>query len=241
MKIKENYLYFENQKISFSLKKTHRFKNFTMRFHSQKKNLILNVPTKISEKEIFFLLMENEKWIKSQFKKNLLRKEENLLIFNRDFPYLGENYKLKFIKNQKSNFVYDKKNKIFSFACNEKMIGFYLSKFLKNQAKLLIEPLVKDYSKSCQASYKKISYKDTKSQWGACTKKKNLSFSWRIMMAPENVIHYLVAHEVAHLIEFNHSKAFWNLCEKLCPSFKEQKIWLRKNGSLLQSYSFIEI
>ena len=85
---------------------------------------------------------------------------------------------------------------------------------------------------------KSIRYKDTVSRWGSCSSEGNLSFSWRIMMAPRPVIDYLVAHEVAHLVHMNHGPKFWALCEELCPDTKRCKAWLKKNGSALQAIGF---
>ncbi|TIO80025.1 MAG: M48 family metallopeptidase, partial [Mesorhizobium sp.] len=73
---------------------------------------------------------------------------------------------------------------------------------------------------------------------GSCTSEGNLSFSWRIMMAPPAVINYLVAHEVAHLKEMNHGPKFWKLCEKLCPDTDRCKDWLKRNGGALQAIVF---
>ena len=86
--------------------------------------------------------------------------------------------------------------------------------------------------------FEKIVIKDMKSRWGSCSKSGNLSYSWRILMAPEPVIEYLCAHEVAHLIHFDHSKAFWQVVESLCPNAKEKRKWLKENGAQLMRYQF---
>ena len=83
-----------------------------------------------------------------------------------------------------------------------------------------------------------ISMKDTRSRWGSCTAQGRLSFSWRIVMAPDHVIDYLAAHEVAHLEEMNHGPRFWSLCRRLCPHTDEAKSWLKRNGSALHSIDF---
>ena len=85
---------------------------------------------------------------------------------------------------------------------------------------------------------KAVRFKDTTSRWGSCSSDGNLSFSWRIMMAPPAVIDYLVAHEVAHLKEMNHGPKFWKLCRELCPRTDEAKAWLQRNGSALQAIGF---
>ncbi|MFC5036030.1 M48 family metallopeptidase [Tianweitania sediminis] len=113
-----------------------------------------------------------------------------------------------------------------------------LSDFLKREAKRDIEHLVAKHAAFVGRRARSIRFKDTTSRWGSCTADGNLSFSWRIMMAPPAVIDYLVAHEVAHLREMNHGPAFWELCRELCPETERCKAWLKKNGGALQAIAF---
>lgn len=113
-----------------------------------------------------------------------------------------------------------------------------LTDYLKREAKREIEALVEKHTAKVGRKAKAVRFKDTSSRWGSCTSDGNLSFSWRIMMAPRPVINYLVAHEVAHLKEMNHGPKFWKLCEELCPDTERCKAWLKKNGSALQAIQF---
>lgn len=113
-----------------------------------------------------------------------------------------------------------------------------LADFLKRQAKKDIERLVAKHTARIGKKAKSIRFRDTTSRWGSCTSDGNLSFSWRIMMAPPAVIDYLVAHEVAHLKQMNHGPKFWKLCEELCPRTDEAKDWLKRNGGALQAIQF---
>jgi predicted metal-dependent hydrolase len=82
----------------------------------------------------------------------------------------------------------------------------------------------------------RISVRDTKSRWGSCSERGNLSFSWRLIFAPEPVIDYVVAHEVAHLAEMNHGPRFWRLVESLSPGSATPRAWLKRHRSRLLSY-----
>ena len=82
----------------------------------------------------------------------------------------------------------------------------------------------------------RITVRDTKSRWGSCSGRGNLSFSWRLIFAPEPVIDYVVAHEVAHLAEMNHSPRFWCLVESLSPGSDAPRAWLKRHRSRLFSY-----
>jgi predicted metal-dependent hydrolase len=113
-----------------------------------------------------------------------------------------------------------------------------ISTFLKKEARLDMERLVAVHAGRIGAKVASISMKDTRSRWGSCSTNANLSFSWRIVMAPPLVIDYLAAHEVAHLKEMNHGPHFWALCRKLCPHMEEAKAWLKRHGSQLHAIDF---
>ena len=85
-------------------------------------------------------------------------------------------------------------------------------------------------------SVARVSVRDTKSRWGSCSGRANLSFSWRLIFAPESVVDYVVAHEVAHLSEMNHGPRFWRLVESLSPGSAVPREWLRRHRNRLFSY-----
>lgn len=83
---------------------------------------------------------------------------------------------------------------------------------------------------------KRITVRDQTSRWGSCSADGILSFSWRLILAPENVLDYLAAHEVAHLREMNHSARFWAHVRETCPEMDRAKSWLKRNGARLHRY-----
>lgn len=117
-------------------------------------------------------------------------------------------------------------------------LGRRIATFLKKEARADLEGLVAVHAGSIRARVASVSMKDTRSRWGSCSSDGNLSFSWRIVMAPPMVIDYLAAHEVAHLREMNHGPHFWALCRKLCPHMEEAKAWLKRHGSQLHALDF---
>lgn len=116
--------------------------------------------------------------------------------------------------------------------------GRRIATFLKKEARSDLEKLVAVHARAIRANVSSISMKDTRSRWGSCSSEGNLSFSWRIVMAPPLVIDYLAAHEVAHLREMNHGPRFWALCGKLCPEMDEAKAWLKRHGGHLHAIDF---
>lgn len=81
-----------------------------------------------------------------------------------------------------------------------------------------------------------VTVRDTKSRWGSCAQDGSLSFSWRLIFAPYAAIDYVVAHEVAHLVHMDHSRAFWTLCRDLSDDFMEGKYWMQNHGNELMRY-----
>ena len=84
----------------------------------------------------------------------------------------------------------------------------------------------------------RLTLRDPRSRWGSCTAGGDLMFSWRLVMAPPAVLDYVVAHEVAHLAELNHSARFWAVVRRLCPGMDAERVWLRRNGAALHRYDF---
>lgn len=82
----------------------------------------------------------------------------------------------------------------------------------------------------------KVTIRDTVSRWGSCSGSGHLSLSWRLGLAPRFVADYVIAHEVAHLVEMNHSAAFWQVVAGLCPAYRKAELWLKKNAAYLYSF-----
>ena len=74
-----------------------------------------------------------------------------------------------------------------------------------------------------------LRYRKTKTKWGHCTREGVIQLNWQLMMTPEPVRHYLITHELCHLVHMNHSKRFWDLVERHCPNYFEAEQWLREH------------
>lgn len=110
--------------------------------------------------------------------------------------------------------------------------------FLRELARAKLSQESDKYAAKLGRRYNKLTLRDTRSRWGSCTSTGNLMYSWRLIMAPPEVLSYVAAHEVAHLVEMNHSDAFWALVEDLMPDYANHRKWLRKNGSTLHCIEF---
>jgi len=108
--------------------------------------------------------------------------------------------------------------------------------FLKREARRDLQRAAEAYAGELGVKVKRLSIRDQSSRWGSCTSAGSLSFSWRLILAPPFVLDYLAAHEVAHLVEMNHSAKFWRVCGKICPSMERAKKWLDTCGNDLHRY-----
>lgn len=108
--------------------------------------------------------------------------------------------------------------------------------YLKRRAKDEIAPRAFAYAQRLDRRISSLSVRDTRSRWGSCTSDGALSFSWRLVLAPEAVLDYVVAHEVAHMVELNHSARFWNLVTDLMPDNARPRHWLKQHGTSLHRY-----
>jgi predicted metal-dependent hydrolase len=111
-----------------------------------------------------------------------------------------------------------------------------VSDFLKREARRDLEAASRRAATALNVSVKRVSIRDQSSRWGSCSTSGVLSYSWRLIFAPPFVLDYLAAHEVAHLVEMNHSRAFWRLVERLCPHVGQAKAWLDAHGAGLHRY-----
>ncbi|MCX6761150.1 MAG: SprT family zinc-dependent metalloprotease [Candidatus Nealsonbacteria bacterium] len=104
--------------------------------------------------------------------------------------------------------------------------------FLKyrQKARLFVESRIQFFNKPYQFKFNKINIKNQKTRWGSCSKKGNLNFNYKILLLPPYIADYIIAHELCHLIEFNHSGKFWNFLKKLVPDCLEIRRELKRVG-----------
>lgn len=108
--------------------------------------------------------------------------------------------------------------------------------FLKREARRVLDERSREFAERIEAKVRRVSVRDTASRWGSCSTGKTISYSWRLIFAPQSVLDYVVAHEVAHLREMNHGPRFWRLVRAIVPDLESPQAWLRKNGTALHRY-----
>ncbi len=117
-------------------------------------------------------------------------------------------------------------------------LGARVEAFLKLAARQRLQSACEAHAAALGRRFARITLRDTRSRWGSCTADGALMFSWRLIMAPPEVLDYVAAHEVAHLVEMNHSEAFWSVVGRLMPGYRGHRRWLKRNGADLHRLDF---
>jgi predicted metal-dependent hydrolase len=108
-----------------------------------------------------------------------------------------------------------------------------LERWYRDQAASILKRKADGFAIELGVRYSRFSIRGQRTRWASCSHRGTLSFNWRLIMAPEHVVDYVVIHEVAHLREMNHTKRFWGLVAERCPSWRERKKWLDDHGTEL--------
>mgnify|MGYP001367083477 FL=1 len=217
------------------IKRTNRKKTVSFRIKNQE--VIISVPKFLSDNEIYNLVEIKIKWIKNKLALEKLnnvsikRKYENGDIF----LYLGSEYSLKIKKSYRDNIYIKDKNLIVEAK------NVLATNNIKNNIKNWYITESKKYLTKTNSYYEiligvksnKLLFGKYKSKWGSCNSKKTISYDWRIIMAPFEVIHYLIIHELCHIKYPNHSIYFWKYVEKYMINYKIQRKWLKNNSNKL--------
>lgn len=220
---------------NISIKRTNRLKTVSLKVKNQE--VVLSVPKFVTDSEIDNIIERKINWIRNKLaiektnSFNIKRKYEN----GEKFLYFGSEYSLK-IKHSNSDNVYlDNNIMIVEVKNNSKAV--YIRNILNNwyiaESKKYLIKTTNYYEVLIGVSVNKLIFGKYKSKWGSCNSKKTISYDWRIIMAPLEVIHYLIIHELCHIKHLNHSNDFWKTVEKYMANYKLQKKWLKTNSSKL--------
>ena len=146
--------------------------------------------------------------------------------------YLGRNYRLDIQDAEKEYIKLAGK----FFVCGPRYADLkrHFRDWFVDRAKEKIPPRARIYAQKMGVAYNDVFISDMKYRWGSCTPNMNLNFNWRLIKAPMHVIDYVVVHELAHVLEHNHSPLFWQHVKTQIPNFETSKNWLKAHGECLE-------
>jgi len=194
--------------------------------------LTVRAPLRMKEADIQRFIEAKKDWIKrkqTQARKDTVAPRQ--YIDGETFWYLGREFPLRIIPDGKPALVVDNSFKLVKSARQHAETVF--TSWYRKQARILLLKRVDYFAQKYGFNAGKIRISSARTRWGSCSTKGTLSFTWRLVMAPLEVIDYVVVHELCHLKEMNHSKAFWGQVESILPDYKQRRKWLKKNGKLL--------
>ncbi len=199
------------------------------------KSILVRAPKNYDEDKIEDAVNKKRFWLYQKLnhaQKYSDYKSAREFVSGESFLYLGKRYNLDVVEKEINGIHFSNK---FEISKNSHSIASKLFiKWYRQKSKELIIPKVAEYAKNLGVEFDRIFIKDLKYRWGSCSPKKNLNFNWRLIKAPINVLNYVIVHELAHLIEPNHTDVFWNIIKVQIPKYEKAKIWLKENGELLE-------
>jgi hypothetical protein len=151
-------------------------------------------------------------------------------VSGQSFLYLGRNYRLKLVDDTLGELVF-KQNTFFMGRSEVRNGEAFFIDFYKKKLEMKLKNLMPIYENRLGVKASDFKIMELQNRWASCTKKGNVNFHWKCAMAPIDVLHYIVAHELAHLIHMNHTAAFWNAVDKVVPNYSESLNWLKYNGA----------
>jgi predicted metal-dependent hydrolase len=223
-------LHLADRPLSIALKRSKRAKRMTLRMTREGDSAVMTLPLRVSRAEAQSFAERSSTWLENQLRKQPDKVE---VADGASLTLRGETYTLAFTGRARGTVICDEASKTISIPGIAPHQKRRLVDWLKQQAQLDLQTASRGYAEKMGARFSSIHVRDQKSRWGSCTSDGKLSYSWRLIMAPPHVLDYVAAHEVAHLLQMNHSPRFWRLVLTHCKHTKSAKDWLKKNGQTL--------
>ncbi len=237
----------------FKLPGTDLVYNLRLSNKSKKLKIVINqgkielvVPKRVSKAKAVDFLLSKKDWIVNTWHKvyqNNTVDNDNIklkLLERKKMFYLGQelDFAVKQTKTLVPHITINESIVIYvpnykTAASLENRALVCLTQYLTKELTNIVLALIKTYTKALKVDVKGLKIKNLKSKWGSCSSKHNININIALIFAPLEIIEYVVIHELCHIKYFNHSKAFWNLVNSVCPNYKKAKIWLKKNQFII--------
>lgn len=229
---------------------THTYKDETMDFniiYKKRKtigiyidlygNIEMRVPKEATEEQVIAVLEGKWNWVQKKSKEMKDRTAgytKKVYEHGEEFLYLGKEYPVFILENaeEQLDYVTFKEEKLYVHVReqNEDRMKQALKRFYYQQCKAIVEKRIQIYQPEFKVKPRGIRISDNKSNWGTCNSRYELTFNWKLSMAPIEVIDYVIVHEMCHMVHLNHERSFWRLVGKIIPDYEERKAWLAQSS-----------
>lgn len=227
----------EEFKLSYTLIRSFRRKKTLAIQVGTDGTVVIRVPFRTSQAEIDRFLREKQQWLLKTISRRRQQNHERqarAFIPGERFDYLGESYRLALCGDDVPGaaLVFTGRE----FLLKESALGggrILFCLWYQKQARTHLQERVRHFGGILGLAPADVNINKSSSNWGSCSSDGRLRFAWRLIMAPPEIIDYVVVHELCHMIIRNHSRDYWRLVKRILPGCHEQKIWLRDHGHLL--------
>ncbi|MAQ84477.1 MAG: zinc metalloprotease [Maritimibacter sp.] len=220
-----------NPPVEITLRRSARARRVSLRVSALDGRVTLSMPNHMDEAEALNFAREKSGWIRSHLARQDAPVDVGLgatvMVRGQDIVVTGARVRRVSLQDG-ALLVPD----------NADMAAARVRAWLRLDAKTRLAEAVDRYAARAGRKVGRITLRDTRSRWGSCTATGNLNFSWRLAMAPPEALDYVAAHEVAHLVEMNHSAAYWRVVARICPDYETPRRWLKTQGHRLHRYRF---
>ena len=217
--------------VPLTLRRSGRARRISLRISQLDGRVTLTLPNGVPEREALAFARQKEEWIRSHLEK---REEDVPIGIGCEIPVGGQMHQV--VQGAGRRVVIG--DGVIAIPGDAARMGARLQGHFKQMARARLVHASDMYAERLGKSYARISIRDTRSRWGSCSTAGTLMYSWRLIMAPDLVLDYVAAHEVAHLAEMNHSPAYWAQVSRIFGDYKPARKWLRAHGNTLHRYRF---
>jgi predicted metal-dependent hydrolase len=186
----------------------------------------VTLPLHCSQEEVDDLIERKAQWIQKQLAFYRGRRGARIQVRNNEILYLGEIYTFCLLPGLRSRVAIKDEEKIIYSGRNLLADGV-LARWYRKEAKRIIMERLTHLADTYNFTYNRVFIRDQKTLWGSCSNKRNLSFNWRLIQTPLDIIDYIVVHELVHTEILRHTKAFWERVASLYPQYRQAKGWLK--------------
>ena len=219
----------DNPALAVELKRSRRARRLSLRVSSVDARVTLTMPSHVSAQAAQAFVDEKSDWIASA----VARCETPVFVrIGQTVPIGGQVFPIVAGSGRAAKLQVDR------IEAPEGKEGPAVKALVKHMARARLAAAVDRFASALGREPGRLTLRDTRSRWGSCTSEGNLMFSWRLILAPADVLTYVAAHEVDHLQHMDHSLAFWRAVEDLYSDYREPRAWLRHNGAGLHRYKF---
>jgi predicted metal-dependent hydrolase len=196
-------------------------------------SLIVRAPNRVPRKMIDEFVDRHVEWvIKKQAEVHAVsRADPRQYAPGEVYSYLGENYPLEIVMQQSRALLLDHSFKLSGAAQSRAKQVF--RDWYRRQASEVLTERVNQFAESYGFQYAGIRITSARTRWGSCSARGALSFTWRLILAPLDVVDYVVVHELVHTVIHNHSEHFWKNVEQIMPEYRDRRNWLKQHGPKL--------